>query len=381
MHVPGDEIALGVLHPNAALFEKYFNRRVAAKEHEQYQKTLQSHGIKVIKIIDVLLSGTISNGVVQEGKPLTELRVFARERIKLAGAGLSKIELKEQNIYLDTVIAQMHPMDLVYIILNQPEVRLKKTDKNTNYTADYIVNPVMNLYFLRDQLITTKNGIVIGHLNSEQREAENDIIEFCIKKLGINPLLRISGNSYLEGGDFLALNKKSFIGEGLRTNANAITQLLSAKVFGTDEVVVVKDRWHDQSQMHLDTYLNFVDSDLVTMVSSRVYADSSSKYFVSADIYKLSNGTYVLKNKDVSFVKYLSETGIKIIPVSEEDQQNYAINYLTVGPRKIICVKGVSQDYIKALQNSGVKIDWIDFTNLKGGWGAAHCTTQVISRY
>jgi len=381
MHSPGDEIALGVLHPDAALFADYWDRRKGYEEHEQYQRILKSHGINVIKILDVLLKGTISNGTIQEGKELIELRSFARRRINLVGTGLLKSELKDQNIYLDKIIAHMHPLDLVYIILNQPEVHLKKTDKNTAYTADYVVNPVMNLYFLRDQLITTKNGIVIGHLNSEQREAENDIIEFCIKKLGITPLLRISGSSYLEGGDFLCLNNISFIGQGLRTNGDAISQLLKAQVFGTEEVVVVKDRWHDQSQMHLDTWINFIDSDLVTMVSSRVNADTSSKYFVYADIYKLINGKYVLKSKDVSFTQFLTGSGIKIIPVSDEDQANYAINYLTISPRKIICVEGVSEEFTKALKESGVEIDWINFTNLKGGWGAAHCTTQVISRY
>jgi arginine deiminase len=64
-------------------------------------------------------------------------------------------------------------------ILLQPTVKLWKTDNNTGYEAVYIQNPLMNLYFTRDQSITTPRGHVICNMNSSQRSPEINIIELC----------------------------------------------------------------------------------------------------------------------------------------------------------------------------------------------------------
>ena len=45
----------------------------------------------------------------------------------------------------------------------------------------------------------------------------------------------------LEGGDFITTGDVDFIGQGLRTNAEAITQLLENKVLCGKKLVVVKE--------------------------------------------------------------------------------------------------------------------------------------------
>lgn len=68
------------------------------------------------------------------------------------------------------------------IILRQPIIRLSETQINTGLKAEYSENPVMNLFYTRDQLITTAKGIVIGRMNSPQREKGCDILQFCLEK-------------------------------------------------------------------------------------------------------------------------------------------------------------------------------------------------------
>lgn len=83
----------------------------------------------------------------------------------------------------------------------------------------------------------------------------------------------------------------------------------------------------------------------------------------------------------MDFNTYLSDVAkVKVIPVSIEDQALYGINFLTTSRNQITGVDGVSQSYKDALQKEGVSARWIDFTNLKLGFGAAHCTTQVLER-
>ncbi len=389
MHKPSNELYYGIIHPNAALFDTYFNPDQAAIEHQKFQELLTSNGVDVITLKSVLLKGTLDkNQQIIKGKHLDNLRDFARSCIRISEKSLEDFSEKEiniQNAYLDSVFNLMDPQNLVNTILLQPTLTLKKTTTNTYLTAKYEVNPVMNLYFSRDQIITTRKGIIITHLNSPQRAIETNIIRFCLKKLGIKPLLDLADGTtpkcFLEGGDFFTFNDFSIIGNGMRTNKKAIEKIMNADAFGTKYVAIVKDRYFYQPQMHLDTYFNILDKDLIAISKNRLSTSKDSKQTLLVDIYEKKNNTYQLIKKNSAFPSFLKETlNVKLIPISQEDQENYGLNFLTIGPRKIIAVKGQSTTYIQQMQDHNVQVQWVDFENLKKGWGAAHCTTQIINR-
>ena len=44
MHEPTEELFLGVIHPDAALFSDYFNTEEASAEHEFYRRKLKEAG-------------------------------------------------------------------------------------------------------------------------------------------------------------------------------------------------------------------------------------------------------------------------------------------------------------------------------------------------
>ncbi len=388
MHEPTSELYYGVLHPHAALFDSYFNAEKAAKEHKQFQELLKSKGLEVFTVKAALLKNVVdAEGEPVEGEELEEFRQFARSCVRLntpALTGLSNEEILEQHIYLDKVFKTMHPVDLIRTILLQPNLILKKTLTNTFVTADYNANPVMNLYFSRDQIITTAKGVVITNLNSPQREIETRILSMCLKKIGIKPLLdlsKINKNAFIEGGDFFMLNNIALIGEGMRTNRLAIETLMKANVIGTDTVAVVKDKYHYQPQMHLDTYFNIIDKDLVAISYNRYYAVSGTKQELLVDTYTKEEDSYQLTLSSIPFKTYLEDyLDMDVIILNDEDQKNYGLNFLCISPRNIIAVKGQSEDYVNKMKQHNVTVEWVDFENLKQGWGAAHCTTQVINR-
>ena len=259
----------------------------------------------------------------------------------------------------------------------------------------------MNMYFTRDQVITTAKGIVVGKMKDAQREKETEIIRLVLDNLGITPVYEITGNAVLEGGDFIPAGERVFIGQGLRTNAEAIEQMLANDVFGggVREVVVVKETWRNQQEMHLDTYFNVAAEKTAVLVEDRFPGNCESagggtvgdNKCLNVDVWERTSscgggtvvGNYCLtaENTDKEFVQLLGEVNFEnIIPVSVADQIAYGINFLTVKENKIIGVEGVSPDYKTALGNVGVTAEWIDFDNMKLGYGAAHCTTQVLSR-
>jgi arginine deiminase len=217
-------------------------------------------------------------------------------------------------------------------------------------------------------------------MNSMQRAAETQVVSLCYEQLGIEPLLAITGDGRLEGGDYLRGNTISYIGCGMRTNIEAIGQIMRADAFGHDTIAVVNDHKWWQMQMHLDTYFNIIDKDLCTLVESRYFAKEGEPEWVTVDLYTRASGEkeYTLTQKAIPFVDFLRKRGFTIIPIKHEDELHYANNFLTIAPRHIMAVGNQSEELQRAFAEHGVTVEWIPLETLIKGYGAAHCMTQVI---
>ncbi len=382
MHEPTDELFLGVMHPDAALFSDYFDIELAAKEHADYRAALERAGAKVLTVRQILLEGTLDKqGRPVEGKELADLRKFAAQYLTFNTDNIPD-ERKAQERYKKMVVGRAHPKDLVRMIMLQPEIVLSYTESNTGFAATYIQRPIMNIFFMRDQMISTAKGIVIGRMNSAQRQLECDIAEFCLHKIGFPPIHHIEGDdAYLEGGDFLPFGDYSFIGCGLRTTQSAVDQLMENDLLGTNKVVVVKDIWGEQEQMHLDTYFNIIDRDLCTLSEARYLAAKGDPQYLKIDIWEREtpNEPYHKAFENISFVDFIEdELHMKIIPISRRDELTYANNFLTVAPRKIMAVAGQSVELQEDFKANYVDVTWVPLSNLIKGYGAAHCMTQIV---
>ena len=371
MHTPGIELFNGVIHPSAGLFEHYFDVGQAATEHHHYINLLQQNGIRVHTLTDILADISIDT-----------LRSLAAEVLTYDISAMPDEDATATEAYRQQVLADMSRDDLIRCILLQPTVRLYQTDNNTGYEAQYIQEPLMNLYFTRDQSITTPRGHIIGRMNSPQRAPETRIIEACYRHLGEQPILHITGNGRLEGGDYLPAGTLSLIGCGMRTNIDGIQQVMNADAFGHDTIVIVTDHKHWQMQMHLDTYFNIIDRDLCTLVRSRMEATPDQPEYVTCTIYARTPGEkpYRLIADDMPFVTFLHNRGMHIIPIDPDDEMHYANNYLTIAPRHIMAVGGQSQAFQQRLKEANVTVEWVPLESLIDGYGAAHCMTQVLRR-
>ncbi len=370
MHTPSAELFDGVIHPSAGLFENYFDVDAAAQEHQAYIAQLQQHGITVYTVAQILHQADRK-----------QLRTLAEQSLHY-DCSLLPEQAHEMENYRQLILDEMTNEDMIRCILFQPTVGLSSTDNNTGIEATYTHKPLMNLYFTRDQSITTPKGHIICNMNSSQRALETAIIEFCYQQLGRKPIYRVQGEGRLEGGDYIPAGTFAYLGCGMRTNQEAIDQLLANDLIGHDTLVVCRDHKFWQMQMHLDTYFNVIDKDLVTMVDSRLYAQPEDPEFVTIDIYARAAGSkdYQLICQDESFVDFLRSRHIDIIGIAESDELHYANNYLCIAPRQIIAVGGQSEALQEAFRAHGVQVDWLNLENLIDGYGAAHCMTQVLSR-
>lgn len=381
MHEPGEEMMLGTLHPDAALFKSYLDADSARAEHRNYQKIMREQGVEVKTLKEMLLTGCVDDDNHWiDGAATDSLRALASNSIKFTTVG--DFDKEEVEKYKAELLNQYTPNDIVRVLLLQPEIILKKTDINTGVEAEYKLNPLMNTFFMRDQMISTSKGLVIGKMNSSQRSRECDLVEFALTRIGKKPIYRIHGDSaFLEGGDFIPMRDYAMIGCGLRTTPSAIRQLMEKDLLGKDTLVVVNDSWKSQIQMHLDTYFNVIDSDLVTMCSNRYNAKSGEKDFLTVDIFvRCGEGDYKQFKQGQSFLEFLAERGIEIIPISPEDEDRFGNNFICLQGREIVMVAGQSEALQKQLKEKGVKVHWAPLYNLTCGYGAAHCMTQMIGR-
>ena len=371
MYTPGQELFNGVIHPSAGLFEDYFDVDKAAEEHRGYISMLEANGIRVHKVFDILKEVGVDS-----------LRQLAQNVLVYDISNIPDEDVIKTENYRQEVLNKMSRNDLIRCILLQPTVKLSKTDSNTGYEAQYIQKPLMNLYFTRDQSITTQRVHIICNMNSRQRAPETEIINLCYEHLGLKPIMRITGEGRLEGGDYIPAGNISLIGCGMRTNDEGIRQLIEADAFGHDTVVVVRDHKLWQKQMHLDTHFNIIDKDLCTMVSSRLNAQPGTPEFNTCDIWARKPGTkeYTLWKQDQPFVAYIRGRGFQIIPIDYDDEMHYANNFLTIGPRHIMAVGGQSEALQQRFRDAGVNVEWIPLESLIAGYGAAHCMTQVLQR-
>lgn len=369
MHTPGEELFNGVIHPYAGLFEYYFDVDRAAEEHRGYIAALENNGIEVYTLRELL-----------DQVPIEKLRSCAQDALTYDIANIAGVDEAASEKYRMHIIGEMSRADLIRCILLRPTVTLYSTDNNTGFEAVYEHSPLMNLYFTRDQSITTPKGHIICRMNSMQRAIETQLVELCYEQLGVKPILSITGEGRLEGGDYLRGGTISFIGCGMRTNIEAIRQIMEADAFGHDTIAVVNDHKWWQMQMHLDTFFNIIDKDLCTLVESRYYAKKGEPEWVTVDLYTRESGQkeYRLTQQDVPFVEFLTQQGYTIIPIKYEDEMHYANNFLTIAPRHIMAVGNQSKSLQQSFAEHNVKVEWIPLETLIKGYGAAHCMTQVI---
>lgn len=327
VHEPGEEVA----HSERTGY--LFDVPVMQQEWTQFMDVLRRNGIRIFKLTDVLAM-----------IPVQQLRETAREMFSHDFSYMGKA-------------------DLIRYMIETP--------------------PLDALFYTRDQSITTPRGTILCKMKFPARKLEPEIVALCYQYLGGSVFYRIGGSSSrMEGGDYLPFGTLSLIGEGERTNREAIRELMAADAFGHDTLVVVKDKVKNMYQMHLDTYFNIIDRNLAVMSQKKLEAQRGDAHFLAADVYVRAAGetSYRLEGIDVSFVDLLRQRGVSIIPIQESDETMLACNFLCIGPRHIVARKGLSENFIHSMQENGVTVEWVKLDEVVKGYGAAHCMTQVIGR-
>jgi len=220
-----------------------------------------------------------------------------------------------------------------------------------NLVAPEIARP--NQMFCADLFAMTPEGAILARPASSVRAGEEREVARRLADLGIPILKTLTRDAVFEGADLMWLDRKTaLLGKGLRTNdtaARQITQLmddLGVTLICVDMPV---------GTMHLMGMLRIVDRDLAIAWPRRT---------------------------PLRAITALQQAGYRVvfIPEGEDFDRNRAVNFVTLGPRRILMVAG-NDSAREFYESHGIECVETPATELTKAAGAVGCLTGIIARY
>ncbi len=212
--------------------------------------------------------------------------------------------------------------------------------------------PPPNQMFVADLFFMTPEGAVVGRPASAVRAGEERWVARALAELGVPILRTVRGEGTFEGADAAWLAPDAvLLAEGLRTNRAGADQVAAT-------LAELRVRTHrtrlPRGTMHLMGQLRFLDEDLAVGWPGRLPEDA---------------------------VGVLRDHGFETvwIPDEEEARRGHALNFVTLGPRRIVMPAGNPRT--RAFYESlGAECIEVAMDELVKAAGAVGCLTGVLER-
>lgn len=220
----------------------------------------------------------------------------------------------------------------------------------------YAVDPAEaanpNQMFCADLMFMTPEGVILARPASTVRAGEEIEVQRRLAALRIPVVRTLRGQATFEGADAMWLDPQTVIlGIGHRTNAEAVDQIGAALAEMDVEIIPVDMPF---GTMHLMGMLRFADKDLAICWPRRT---------------------------PHAAVMALQERGYKVafVPDLENHTLNRAMNFVTLGPRKILLEEGY-RDVQAFYESHGITCVTVKAEELVKAAGGFGCLTGVVER-
>ena len=386
LHKPGKELErLTPEYLRELLFDDIPWLKKMKQEHDEFARVLKDRGTLVYYIED-LLAEVLSDKDVKEDFVKRLLKHSRIENPNLNEMLYDYIISKETGEIVEIAIGGLNKKDVPY---NNRELSL------TDYIyADYplYINPLPNLYFMRDPAAVMGKGISINSMHTAARAREPILIRYIYE---YNPLFKKESAPLwydysipfsMEGGDMLVLSKEVVaIGCSERTSAEGI-EIIAKNLFeGMEEIkeVVVVRIPALRAFMHLDTVFTMIDYDKFT-----IYPGIQDK----VEVYRLirgKNNNITVKHEDElvdTLRKVLKIPTIRLIesgggdPVTAaREQWNDSTNTLAIAPGVVVTYSR-NEFSNEVLRQNGIEVLEIEGSELVRGRGGPRCMSMPLVR-
>lgn len=212
--------------------------------------------------------------------------------------------------------------------------------------------PRPNQMFCADLVFLTPQGAILARPASTVRAGEEREVARRLADLGIPILRSVSGQGTFEGADAMWLDAHTVVvGLGLRTNAAGLAQIAEVLADMRVEVIGVDLPF---GTMHLMGMLRIVDADLAIGWPRRT---------------------------PHAVVQACRDRGMQVafLPEVDDYQMNRAVNFVTLGPRRILLEDGYTK--VQAFyERHGIECVTVAASELVKAAGGFGCLTGVLER-
>jgi len=377
------------------LFDDVLWVRKARGEHDRFVSHLEKRGVEVF-YLDDLLTDVLK---------ILEARSFIIDKtVTRLTVGPSLV--KEFRAYL----LEMDPRRLATILIGglaREEIDDSLFGKNsltmaTMDATDFLLPPLPNTIFTRDQSSWIFNGVSLNPMYFEARQLE---VVHVAAIYNWHPMFVDAdfefwypdqdeqgrfvqedwGRASLEGGDVMPIgNKTVLMGIGERTTAQMVERLAQSLFrHGAAERVIGCVMSKDRAHMHLDTVFTMVDRDAVTIYPKVL--DQTRAY----SLRPTDKPGQMELTQEKSFLDAVADAlnvgKLRIIGTggdeyqAEREQWDDGNNLIAIEPGVVV---GYSKNEYtnKRLRKAGIKVLTIDGSELGRGRGGGHCMTCPLLR-
>lgn len=386
LHRPNDELLyLTPSNLKELLFDDIPDLYKAQKEHDEFVAILESNGVEVVYLENLMAEVLDQNPEIKEG--------FIKQYIHEAGiyTDLYQTKLFE---YLSSI-----EDNLTLVIKTMSGITFKDIGEvESNELIDlvdthpYLVtNPMPNLYFTRDNFSSIGKHMSVNKMFSDTRNRETIYGDYIVRyHKDFQEVLDVYGRNSqfsIEGGDILVISDELlFIGISERTQPEAIQQLAKNLFFNFDtnvNKIIAFEIPNQRAMMHLDTVMTQIDEDVFVVHPGIL---KSLKVF---ELKKLDNDIKITQMTDSleNILKEalnlesvtLLECGAGDPIASVREQWTDGSNTLTLAPGKVVAYK---RNYItnQLMRDHGIEVFEIDADNLTVGRGGPRCMSMPFIR-
>ncbi|MDN7245241.1 dimethylarginine dimethylaminohydrolase family protein [Planococcus shenhongbingii] len=201
-------------------------------------------------------------------------------------------------------------------------------------TIDYLPKSEevsMDSIYAHDPVKFTPEGAIILKSGKALRQPEAEVYKKFLAEKGIPIIGELTGDATSDGGDIVWLDDRVLaVGNGYRTNAEAIRQIKEMTAHMVDEFIEVQLPHADGEEecLHLMSFISMVDQDLAVVYSPLM---------------------------PIAFRKLLLSRGIQLIEVPKAEYDLLGCNVLAVAPRVCIMVAG-NESTKQQLEQAGATV-------------------------
>ena len=263
LHRPGAELQrLTPRNNDRLLFDGLPWVARAQQEHDAFAGLLESHGVEVLLLGDLLVEALGSGAARMHG-------ISAAVDARRLGNALAQ----ELSTYLRTLaaaeLAQVLTAGMTFAELPLPQ-NVSSLVRRMHQGGDFVIDPLPNLLFTRDSSFWIGPRVVITSLALSARMRESSLTDLVYahhpRFRGVRRAFE-SRSAPVEGGDVLLLAPGVVaVGVGERTTP-AGAEALVRSLFDDQlaHTVLAVSIARGREQMHLDTVCTMVDTDAVVM--------------------------------------------------------------------------------------------------------------------